>query len=395
MKYVALVPLRGGSKGIPGKNIMSIAGKPLCAWVIEAAAAASALEGVLVATDSTEIAETVQRLCLPKVRVVGRGVETATDTASTESVMLEVATHGEFSNLVLLQATSPLTTSNDIDRAIEHFERTDADSLLSVAPQKRFLWSIDTDDRAVPLNYDPARRPRRQDFSGHYVENGAIYICRRAGLLESRSRLFGRTAAFVMDDVTLHELDDPSDALIIAALLSGRSHGPSSDLLMRAAQVRLFIADVDGVMTDAGMYYSESGDELKKFNTRDGKAFELLRQSGILTGLITGEQTMLVSRRAGKIKADFVVQGVSDKVPSLVELMRCAKVSPEQVAYIGDDLADIPVLRMVGLSACPADAVGDVATAAMFHCRHRGGEGAVRELADFILHAQRLAVQAS
>jgi N-acylneuraminate cytidylyltransferase len=387
--------LRRGSKGIPGKNIMSMAGKPLCAWVVEAAAATSALEEVLVATDSPQIAETVQRLCLPKVRVIGRGVETATDTASTESVMLEVATQGEFSNLVLLQATSPLTTADDIDRAVEHFERTNADSLLSVAPQKRFLWSIDADERAAAINYDPARRPRRQDFSGDYVENGAIYISRRAGLLEARCRLFGRIAAFVMDDVTLHELDDPSDALIIEALLSGRSHQSSSELLARAAHVRLFIADVDGVMTDSGMYYSENGDELKKFNTRDGKAFELLKQSGILTGLITGEQTMLVSRRASKIKADFIVQGVSDKVPSLVDLMRRAQVSPEQVAYVGDDLADIPVLRMVGLSACPADAIGEVATAAMFHCRRRGGEGAVRELADFILHAQRVLTHAS
>ncbi len=124
-------------------------------------------------------------------------------------------------------------------------------------------------------------------------------------------------------------------------------------------KIKLFLTDVDGVLTDGGMYYTESGDEFKKFNTRDGMAFELLRKAGIKTGIITSENTQIVARRAAKIKADYLYQGQRDggKLAAAKEICEKEGISLSEVAYIGDDLNCIGLLEKVGLAACPADAV--------------------------------------
>jgi N-acylneuraminate cytidylyltransferase len=301
--------------------------------------------------------------------------------------MVEYAGSHQFENMVLLQATSPLTTAGDIGLAIEQFEQTGADSLLSVVPQTRFVWSVDTSGQAQPGNYDPAARPRRQDCSAFFVENGAIYISRRSGLLAKRCRLFGRMAAYVMDERTFVELDEPSDVPIIEALLRTRTHG-SDGVVTRAKRLKLILTDVDGVLTDAGMYYSDAGDELKKFNTRDGKAFELLRNAGIQTGIITSEKTKLVERRARKLKVDYVYHGVTDKLATVLALIREAGVRLDEVGYIGDDLGDLSLLQAVGLAACPSDAMLAVESVATFRCRCKGGEGAFREFVEFVLAAK-------
>ncbi len=386
MSYVAFIPLRGGSKGIPGKNIKPIAGKPLCRWTIEAAVGATRVERVYVATDSQEIANVVRSFGFDKVEVVGRGAATATDTASTESAMLEFAEQRDFGHMVLIQATSPLLTSRDLDVAIEKFERERADSLVTVVEQKRFTWTLGDGGVAVPTNYDPLRRPRRQDFSPYYVENGAFYISERTGLLRHQCRLFGRMSAHVMAEETFHEIDEPVDWKIIEAFLLERSRlSEGRSFAERARRIKLVLTDVDGVLTDSGMYYSENGDELKKFNTRDGKAFELLRNVGIRGGIVTSEDTKLVERRAKKLRLDFLIQGAKEKMPALERVMAETGLSAEEIAFVGDDLADVPVLAKVGLSACPADAVGEAKAVASYVCTARGGEGCVRELVERIL----------
>lgn len=384
VKYVAFIPLRGGSKSIPGKNIRPIAGKPLCQWVIEAAVGSRLVDAVFVATDSDEIRRVVQSFGLPKLEVVGRSPATATDTASTESAMIEFAEAREFEHLVLIQATSPLLRTSDLDAAIERYAARGADSLVSVVPQKRFIWSVDAEGWAVPRNYDPAARPRRQDFEPHYVENGALYVCRREGLLRTKSRLFGKIVTHVMAEETFHELDEPIDYRIIEPLLLERQRQHSS-LAERARRIRLVLTDVDGVLTDAGMYYSEAGDELKKFSTRDGKGFELLRTAGFRVGLLTSERTALVERRAAKLKLDIVRQGAVDKVPVFEEILAETGLTPADVAYMGDDLADLPVLERVGLAACPADAISTVRERVHYVSSKPGGAGCFRDLAELIL----------
>lgn len=383
LRYVALIPLRGGSKSIPGKNVRPIAGRPLCLWAIEAAARSARIDAVFVATDSTAIREVVEEAGLPRVQVIGRSAETATDTASTESVMLEFARSFEFDRVVLIQATSPLLQASELDAGIEHYETSGADSLLSVVRQKRFLWAPEG-GLSTSLNYDPLKRPRRQDFSGYQVENGAFYVCGREGLLRTGSRLHGSIAAYEMPEETFHELDEPVDFVIIEKFLEERVRR-SVPLAERAARIRLVLSDVDGVLTDSGMYYGEHGDELKKFNTRDGKAFELLRRAGLEVGIVTAEQTKLVERRASKLRLDHLIQGSTDKVASVAGLLEKLGISWNEVAFVGDDLGDVEVLGKVGLAVCPRDAVREASSRAHLQTQARGGEGVLREFAELLL----------
>ena len=153
--------------------------------------------------------------------------------------------------------------------------------------------------------------------------------------------------------------------------------------------IRLFATDVDGVLTDAGMYYSESGDEWKKFNTHDGMGIKLLQKAGILTAVITQESTKIVMRRAQKLTIPEVHQGVSDKLAVLKELITRHGFSMDQVADIGDDVNDLQALGAVGFSAAPADGMPPVLKTVRYVCKKKGGEGAVREVADLILAARQ------
>ena len=154
-------------------------------------------------------------------------------------------------------------------------------------------------------------------------------------------------------------------------------------------RVRLVAMDVDGVLTDAGMYYSESGDELKKFNTRDGMGIKLLQAAGLVTAFITREKTAIVERRGQKLAVPEVHQGVDDKLALLTTLAQKYGLSLDQAAYIGDDVNDLEALRAVGFSAAPADAMPSVIKAVHYICTKKGGEGAVREIADLILASRK------
>ena len=159
------------------------------------------------------------------------------------------------------------------------------------------------------------------------------------------------------------------------------------------SQIRLFATDVDGVLTDAGMYYSESGDEWKKFNTRDGMGIKLLQRAGIITAIVTQERTKLVARRAEKLAIPELHQGAMDKLTVIREMAARHGLSLKQVAYIGDDVNDLEALKAVGFSASPADGLPDIVAAVDYVCQKKGGEGAVREIIEMILDAQRSKVE--
>ena len=153
-------------------------------------------------------------------------------------------------------------------------------------------------------------------------------------------------------------------------------------------KIKLFLCDVDGTLTDGGMYYSENGDELKKFNTRDGAGFALLHQVGIKTGIITSENTKIVENRARKLKVDFLRQGQAfgDKLEAARGICAEMGISLEEVAYMGDDNNCYDLLSHVGVAACPADAMPRVKAIEGIHITQlRGGEGCVREFIDEIV----------
>lgn len=388
---VAFIPVRGGSKSIPLKNIKSISGRPLVYWSVKAACGCKYIDQVYVATDSEKIRETVEGFkkgteaeLFTKVKVIGRSAESASDTASTEFAMLEFAEHYEFDHIVLIQATSPLLQAADLDRGFEAFCSEGTDSVISVVRQKRFHWENDEHGFAHPTNYDVFHRPRRQEFDGYLVENGAFYISSKKDLMESKNRVSGNIKAVEMNEDTFFEIDEPSDWVVIEALMKKNGISAPSEI----PDIKLFLTDCDGCLTDGGMYYSERGDELKKFNTRDGMGFSLLRKKGILTGIITSEHVDLNRRRAEKLKLDILEAGCKDKVSAVRRICEERGISLRNVAYIGDDLNDLEVIQMVGYGCCPADSVEDVKNAADYIAKSSGGEGVIREIAEQILKSR-------
>lgn len=391
-RYVAFIPVRGGSKSIPLKNIKEINGRPLVYWVLDAAVQCPLIDRVYLCTDSDPIREKVNAYCskyqcADKLLCIDRPAETATDTASTESAMLYFAeAYPKFEHIILIQATSPLLTAEHLSQAIEQYETNAWDSLLSVVRQKRFCWKTDGSS-FQPINYDYLNRPRRQEFEGYLVENGAFYINSRKGLLADGCRLSGKVGAYEMPEETYFENDEPSDWIIVERLL--KKHGvPEESLSNRLQKIKMVLTDCDGVLTDGGMYYSEQGDELKKFNTKDGMAVQLLREHGIRFGIITGENVELVRRRAEKLKADECYVGVSNKVAVLDEI--CAKygLTYEEIAYIGDDCNDEAILKRVGLPCSVSNATPKVKNTALYLTKSSGGQGALREVAELILTAR-------
>ncbi|WP_447984309.1 KdsC family phosphatase [Nitrospira sp. Nam74] len=171
------------------------------------------------------------------------------------------------------------------------------------------------------------------------------------------------------------------------------SKNPSESLRVLLKRIRLFATDVDGVLTDGGMYYTESGDELKKFNTRDGMGLKLLQRAGLITAFITQEETKLVARRGERLTIPEVHQRVFDKLSRLRDIAARYQIGLNEVAYMGDDVNDLETLQAVGFSATPADGMPPVKKAVRYICRLKGGEGAVREVIDMILAAQRPPVE--
>jgi len=386
IKTAALIPVRGGSKSIPLKNIKSFFGKPLVYWAVAAAVQCKEIDHVYVATDDNRIRETIEGFELEKVTVINRSEESATDQAPTEIVLVDFGLKTNAERIVLIQATSPLLTADDLSEALRKLDFTGADSLVSVVRQKRFIWS-EMNGSAFPINYDPSQRPRRQDWEGYYVENGAFYITSREKLITSHCRISGSVTLYEMPEATYFEIDEPTDWTIVEKLKGmeiEKSHGDAT-----APVINLLISDVDGVLTDAGMYYSTNGEELKKFNTRDGKGIELLRQAGVKVMFLTAENIEVVRARGKKLNVDFLFMGIKDKKSFLDQFFHDnPEFSFQTTAYIGDDINDLDCLKASILSAAPQDAHPKVKGEVSYVCNLGGGQGCVREISDYILSLQ-------
>ena len=151
---------------------------------------------------------------------------------------------------------------------------------------------------------------------------------------------------------------------------------------MRKHNIKIFLSDCDGVLTDGGMYYFENGNEAKKFNTRDGMGFKILRENNIKIGIITGENTNIVRARAKKLKMDILFMGINNKEKVLDEICNTYKVSYEEIAYVGDDINDIEILKKVNMSFCPSDAHRKVKKETKYVMESKGGQGVIREIVD-------------
>lgn len=378
MRFTAFIPLRGGSKSIPRKNIKLLAGKPLCWWSINSALQSKIFDKIVVSTEDPEIKSVVERLFGKQVIVDTRPNHLAQDTTSTEAVVLEYLEREETDVITLIQATSPLTSAQDFLKAKEKYLEGNLDSLLTGVEFKRFTWTHDGN----PINYDPANRPRRQEFKGQVLENGAFYMTNASLFLENNNRIAGKVGIHLMNEDTAFEIDEPSDWPIVEGLLRSRVSNS-----LELGKIKALVLDVDGTLTDGGMYYSENGEALKKFNTKDAKGIEMFRKSGLKVCIITAEDSPRVHSRMKKISitSENYFFGIKDKLPVLKEWANKNDLKLSEIAYGGDDLGDLDCMQAVGYPFCPADAIQRIKDISNYICEQKAGQGSVREFIELVL----------
>jgi len=385
MDVLAIIPARGGSKGIPHKNIVPGGGKPLVAWTLTAALKAERVTRVVVSTDDDKIARVAKRY---GAEVVKRPADISGDTASSESALLHVLetlkkTENYMPELVVfLQATSPLTTAGDIDRCVEKLITEKADTAFTATPFHYFVWKKEADGGYAGVNHDKRTRPRRQDREPQYLENGAVYVMRIAGFLQTKHRFFGKTVISEMPAERCFEIDEPHDLIHAEWLLRQQQKGDVRHLL--PPQVKGIVFEFDGVMTDNRVRVSADGKESVVCSRSDGWGIEKARGMGLKMAIMSSETDGVVMARAKKLKIECYHQLGHDKGTHFTKWCATNGLNPEEVIYVGNDENDIECLTLSGCGVVPADAHESAKRAAKIILKNKGGKGAVRELIDLI-----------
>ncbi len=383
MTILAVIPARGGSKGIPHKNIVSVHDKPLLAYTIEQARATPAIDRVIVSTDSSAIATVATKY---GAEVAWRPTEISGDKASSEAALLHVLDHLRDREhytpdlLVFLQATSPMRQPDDIQNAINTLYRENADSLLSVTPFHGFLWrKLPTGPQSISYNYQ--HRQMRQDAPEDFVENGSIYVVKTEVLRANNNRLGGKIALYPMRALDSFQIDEPDDITLIEHLMS-LNDKPLPDF----SAVRALILDFDGVMTDNRVLVDQDGHEAVMVHRGDGWGIARLLEAGMPVYVISTEKNPVVAARCRKLNIAYF-HGQDDKLTTLQNLAHELGITPGQLAYLGNDVNDLTCMEWVGLPIAVADAVTELKRLASWITRNPGGYGAVREVADQLLKA--------
>jgi N-acylneuraminate cytidylyltransferase len=374
---MAIVPARGGSKRIPRKNLVRLAGLPLLAHSILHARQSRFVREVYVSTEDEEIAE-VAHLC--GALVMERPLELAGDEATSESALLHVLDERLRGGLkdpdlvVFLQCTSPVRRPYDIDRAVETLLREKADSLFSACENKHFIWTI-KDGGLQSVNYDYRDRQREQDMAKQYRENGSIYVFRPAVLRQHNNRLGGKMAVYEMDYWSSFQVDTTEDLDLIDWILRRPDFRPP---VQWPRQVALLVFDFDGVMTDNTAWVTSDGRETVRCHRGDGWAIAEMNKAGVPMLVLSTETDPVVATRCAKLKLSCH-QGIGDKATYLAGHLKENNIESAQVIFVGNDLSDLDCMRMVGCSVAPADAHPSVLAVADIVLRSKGGNGAVRE----------------
>lgn len=384
-EVLVVIPARGGSKGIPRKNVRLVDGKPLVAHSILAARASRQVTRVVVSTDDDEIAAAGEAY---GAEIVRRPPDLASDTASSEDALLHVLDELERSEgyapdvILLVQCTSPLTSPDDIDGTIETLLAQGADTSVAVAPFHYFLWSRDDAGTSLAINHDHTKRLMRQQRRPEFVETGAVYAMRVAGFRAARHRFFGAIALHETPIENRLEIDDPIDLELAEERMRARSAKRSGAGLDHVPDAIVF--DFDGVHTDDRVFVDQDGRESVVCSRRDGMGIEILRGLGIPMVVLSKETNPVVAARCRKLKLDHF-HGVDDKLGLLRSWLADRGFEASRCLYVGNDINDLDCMRHVGMSAAPRDAHARVLAEAGLVLDADGGRGAIRLLADDIV----------
>ncbi|GAX55655.1 N-acylneuraminate cytidylyltransferase [Streptomyces olivochromogenes] len=388
-RVLAVIPARGGSKGVPAKNLLPVGGVPLVARAVRECRATRLVTDVVVSTDDQAIAAAAREA---GAEVVLRPAAIAGDTATSEAAVLHAldaheALHGSPVDVVLLvQCTSPFITREDIDGVAGAVAENGADTALTVANFHGFIWrdaAEESTEGGNGVNHDKSFRPRRQDRPQDLLETGAAYAMDAAGLREHQHRFFGRTELVRTDPARVLEIDDPHDlarARALAPLFDANRPGS----LPTAEDIDAVVLDFDGTQTDDRVLIDSDGREFVSVHRGDGLGIAALRKSGLKMLILSSEQNPVVAARARKLKIP-VLHGIDRKDLALKQWCEEQGIAPERVLYVGNDVNDLPCFALVGWPVAVASAHDVVRGAARAVTTVPGGDGAIREIASWIL----------
>lgn len=381
----AVIPARGGSKGVPRKNLRMLGGQPLVARAVQTLLASSSVGSVFVSTDDPEIAAAASRA---GARVIERPARLGGDEATSESAIEHALAHLESHGLapdvtVFVQATSPFIRASDIDRAVLAVRSGECDVAFSAVRSDVHLWREGVDG-PEGVNHHAAVRQRRQDRAPEHAETGGFYVMRTAGFREHQHRFFGRVKLIEVDAGEALEIDTEHDLMLAELIHSRRETLPGARL--SAVPASAVVTDFDGVHTTDRVVVDQHGIESVEVNRADGMGVAQLRHAGVPFLILSSETNPVVQARAAKLGVEAVT-GCDDKLRALVEWTGRRGLALADVAYLGNDVNDLACLRAVGWPVVVADAHRDARAASRIVLRRTGGDGAVRELADRVLAA--------
>ena len=372
---ILIIPARGGSKGISKKNLRKVNGISLVERSLRVALK-SKVDQIIVSTDDKEISDLAIKY---GVTLHNRSSENSGDSASTESVILEVidkyeSTWPSGSVVGFIQATSPFVSTETINECFNLAEQ--GYSSFSAKNFHGFVW--EKIGKWVPVNHPLENRPRRQELNQKVVETGAIYCFSLQQFKEKKYRFCSEPKPVLVDIVTGFEIDEISE-LELANLLATQYE--SSDFKFNNIKLpKIIFTDFDGCLTDDKVKVNIFGKESVKANRKDGLAVKRLEKLGIKVVITTSETNEVVATRAKKMKIE-ALRGLLNKKDSISTYLEKASLSWDDAWYLGNDVNDLESMEKVALSFCPLDASVEVFKIADVVLSRRGGEGVLAEIA--------------
>jgi N-acylneuraminate cytidylyltransferase len=384
-RVLVVIPARGGSKGIPYKNIQMVGGYPLVARSVMAAKASPLVTDVFVSTDDDRIASLAQEY---GAGTIDRPSEISGDTASSESAILHAEAMREEAGfpsdiIVLLQCTAPFTTTEDITGTIAPIIEGRADSSFAAVKFHHFIWNMDELGNARGVNHSGGPRIRRQDIQDQFLEAGSVYAMRTETLKLEGHRFCGHTMPHEVPPSHVFEIDTPEElrnAQFIAPEFDKNMH-----IFSLPKPVQAVVFDFDGVFTDNKVLVDETGTEAVCCNRSDGMGINLLQEMHIPMIVLSKEQNTVVSTRCRKLNLP-VMQGINNKLEALKKWLKEVNVDRRHTVYIGNEINDMECMEYVGCAIGPLDSHPSLAGVLKIRLSSRGGGGVIREVADLIVN---------
>lgn len=376
---LVIIPARGGSVGIPLKNLQRVHGQSLLARAVLTARHTPGVGQVVVSTDHEGIAAEARAA---GATVIERPADISGSLATSESAVLYTLDQIEVTGgtvpevTVLMQCTSPFIRSSDLHSAVEKVTSGSYDVVLSATASHAFHWTTNG-GLAEPMGHDSSVRLRRQDMTPQYRETGAFYVMRTSGLRAAQHRFFGRIGLQDIPEEISMEIDSPHDLALAQALAP---HVEPVD----EHPIMALITDFDGVHTDDHASITSDGSESVRVHRGDGMGVAQMRKAGIPFVIVSTETNPVVTRRGEKLQVE-VFQGVANKAAVVDAWVEEHHLDPQHVAFVGNDINDLAAMSRVGWPLAVADAHPAVKAAARLVLTRAGGYGAVREACDLVV----------